>query len=93
MGNQTFCNCIALKNKNETLKVENENIIKYNERIYNDDLSKTHLMEKNFNFNKFKKSKNFDFNEFPKLNEKRRYSFHDPQLSFVTIHFKTNKKI
>ena len=24
MGNQTFCNCIALKNKNETFKVENE---------------------------------------------------------------------
>jgi len=91
MGNQTFCNCIALKKKNETIKVENENIIQCNERIYNEEFAKSHLMEKHYNFSKFKKSissKTFDFPEITKYGKKRRYSFQDPELSFVTIHMK-----
>ena len=48
-------------------------------------------MEKHYNFSKFKKSissKTFDFPEITKYGKKRRYSFQDPELSFVTIHMK-----
>jgi hypothetical protein len=95
MGNQTFCNCIAVRRKNETLHVENENSIQCNEKIYDKDFTKLHLMEKHNNYSKFKKSvssKIFDFPEINQYDEKRRYSFQSPDISFVTIHMKPSKK-
>ena len=92
MGNQTICNCIYAKKLDKHLNIEsNENT---QEKQNNEEIIISNLdnnSSNTFNCKKLKKS----VTSCSKINAKdgkRRSSYQDPELSFVTIHLKTSKK-
>lgn len=96
MGNQTFCNCIYIKKKDKIVNFEcegstqeqqNNNEDNNEEIIFDNDTSNTY---NNKNLKKSITSKIFP--NFQLKDGKRRSSYQDPELSFVTIHLKNRKK-
>ena len=91
MGNQNFCHCIHINQKDKTIQINIDECIEENDAFYN-ELSKSNFtITKNDYEIKSSSTKNIHFPNYKLDFEKRSFSFQDPDLSFVTIHMKPSK--
>jgi hypothetical protein len=92
MGNQTFCHCVNINKKDKTFRINIDDFTQENDAFSN-DLSKSHLTIVKTNNNDLKSlsTKNMIHPNIKIDLKGRRLSFQDPELSFVTIHMKSNK--
>lgn len=81
-----------MKNNNFFINIENCSQEKH--QNYNDDISKSNLTIPKNEMVNVKKVSSSQSSLLPKIKKEfgKRYSFQDPELSFVTIHMKNSKK-
>ena len=93
MGNQTFCNCIDSNINKNNLHIIIDNCTQENPPNYYEDISKSNLIIPKNQTENFKKSNSSKHILPPKIKEEfgKKFSFQDPELSFVTINMKNSK--
>ncbi len=93
MGNQTFCNCIDANITKNNLHIIIDNSTQENPPNSCKDMTKSNLIIPNNQTENFQKAYSSKYILPPKIKEEfgKKFSFRDPELSFVTIHMKNCK--